>query len=212
MQFVVMAQAQMVAELRRVQERLQGEVAAQGLALAGLAAERDACRAAAAASEERLKASPAMLHAMWAGDWECMPRRARPEQLVQGVKQSAVEPPMGQEGYSSHRQCCVFASGYLLASRRCRRRRCCCRSADFYILIQVTRRSSTGSFCKQAVAGEAMALEERLLQARSADLSDIERFHVLHHRQKASWSLASRRWRGRRWRWRSGCCRRAARS
>lgn len=58
----------MVSELRRVQERLQGEVAAQGLALAGLAAERDACRAAAAASEERLKARPAMLQG---GDGVC---------------------------------------------------------------------------------------------------------------------------------------------
>ena len=57
------AQAQLVAELRRAQERLQGEVAAQGLALAGLAAERDACRAAAAASEERVKACAFLLHA-----------------------------------------------------------------------------------------------------------------------------------------------------
>ena len=48
-------QAQLVGELRRAQERLQAEVAAQGLALAGLAAERDACRAAAAAADERLK-------------------------------------------------------------------------------------------------------------------------------------------------------------
>jgi len=45
-----------VAELRAAAERLRAEVAAQGLALAGLAAERDACRAAAAAADERCKA------------------------------------------------------------------------------------------------------------------------------------------------------------
>ena len=214
---------------------MQGEVAAQGLALAGLAAERDACRAAAASSEERLKARPAMLHARWGCGLGVhamqLPKRLKAcpslHSMAQAVdveevsKMPVLSCRFGQQGYSSHRKCLLSVSGYLPASGRRRRRPwhwrsgCCKRAARSCRTLSAFRSFMTNKSqlvtCKQAVAAEAVALDERVPRARSVkDCRTVCLCGLLT--QPVMWMACNRRWRRRRWRWRSGCCRRAARS